>query len=73
MGVPQQPELRRSRRSPVDPRSVKEQRLDERPDEHGRSAPVPEDNVEGHHPEREQDKPVELGGAGHGTGGSSSS
>jgi hypothetical protein len=68
MGVPQQPELRRSRRSPVDPHSQKEQRLDERLEQSGPQGPVPEESAEGHHPEREQDKPVQLGGAGHGRG-----
>jgi hypothetical protein len=38
-------------------------------DEGGPTGPVPEANRPGHHPEREQDKPVELGGAGHGDGG----
>jgi hypothetical protein len=34
----------------------------------GPTGAVPEANRPGHHPEREQDKPVELGGAGHGDG-----
>jgi hypothetical protein len=68
MGVPQQPELRRSRRSPVDPHSAEQERLHERPDEDAPRGPVPEDSTPGHHPPREQDKPVELGGAGHGGG-----
>jgi hypothetical protein len=34
--------------------------------ESGATGPVPEDNRPGHHPDREQDKPTQLGGAGHG-------
>jgi hypothetical protein len=68
MGVPQQPELRRSRRSPVDPESFEEHRVHERPEDDPPKGSVPPDNRPGHHPPREQDKPVELGGAGHGGG-----
>jgi hypothetical protein len=36
------------------------------PADEGATGPVPEDNRPGHHPDREQDKPTRLGGAGHG-------
>jgi hypothetical protein len=66
MGVPQQPELRRSRRSPVDPESFEEHQLHEHPGADPASGPVPPANRPGRHPAKEQDKPRELGGAGHG-------
>jgi hypothetical protein len=68
MPNPQQPELRRSEYTDADqdawdlkaeePRSGKGT---------GGPQPVPEDNQPGHHPDHEQDKPVDLGGAGHGS------
>jgi hypothetical protein len=68
MGKPQQPELLRTGRSPVDPGSWEEHELHGRPSTDGPLGPVPDASSALHHPEREQDKPVELGGAGHGTG-----
>lgn len=58
MTTPQQPELARSQRSPVSPRSAKA-----RPSSHVTDAPtagknVPEDSQPGHHPPVEQDKPT---------------
>ena len=59
MAKPQQPEIARSGRGATDPAAVKS--------EHtapstarvagGDGAPIPEDNLPGHHPEHEQDKP----------------
>jgi len=62
MGEPQQPELHRSGLSAADPGSAKvhqqvEPHITPGPGE-GRG-PVPEDNQPGHHPDVEQDKPVE--------------
>src|SRR5688572_32633116 len=56
MTTPQQPELARSRRSEVDPAAAKT-RTGGSTTEKGRHGPVPEDNLPGHHPEHEQDKP----------------
>ncbi len=66
MGTPQQPELRRSRRSAVDPESYEEHRVHDRPEDDPAIGPVPAASRQGHHPEKEQDRPRELGGAGHG-------
>ena len=60
MPNPQQPELRRSRRGATEDASAKEHLSAEdvpRTSEDGR--PVPEDNTPGHHPDHEQDKPVD--------------
>jgi hypothetical protein len=58
---PQQPELRRSELGATDDRSAKTKIEVDRADEvSGRSGPVPEDNQAGHHPDHEQDKPVEA-------------
>jgi hypothetical protein len=64
---PQQPELARSGRTPVDPDHAPD--LAERPTgEDGADRLVPPENRPGHHPDREQDVPEALGGAGHGGG-----
>ena len=57
MTTPQQPELARSRRSEADPASAKT-RTGGPTTEKGRTGPVPDDNLPGHHPEHEQDKPA---------------
>lgn len=57
--VPQQPELRRSGRGDTDPEGRRISHIvDDRVSEKGRGGPIPPDNRPGHHPEREQDKPV---------------
>lgn len=56
MVKPQQPELARSGRGEVDPNAVKTRRGGPT-DTTEAPAPVPEDNLPGHHPEAEQDKP----------------
>jgi hypothetical protein len=56
MTTPQQPELARSRRSAADPASAKS-RAGARPPAGASRAPVPEENLPGHHPEHDQDKP----------------
>lgn len=56
MVKPQQPELARSGRGEVDPNAVKT-RHGGPTDTSDAPGPVPEDNLPGHHPETEQDKP----------------
>jgi hypothetical protein len=56
MNRPQQPELARSRRSATDPASAKAKVIGP-PTSEGRTGPIPEENLPGHHPEHEQDKP----------------
>jgi len=56
MAKPQQPEIARSGRGATDPASVKSE-APQSTRVSGDSGPVPEDNVPGHHPEHEQDKP----------------
>lgn len=56
MVKPQQPELARSGRGEVDPSAVKT-RHGGPTDTTDAPGPVPEDNLPGHHPETEQDKP----------------
>ncbi|HVF75570.1 MAG TPA: hypothetical protein VM938_11020 [Acidimicrobiales bacterium] len=56
MVKPQQPELARSGRGEVDPSAVKA-RHGGPTDTTESPAPVPDDNLPGHHPEAEQDKP----------------
>ena len=62
MVKPQQPELRRSEYGATSDDAIKgfltapEKGAGER----GLGGPVPEDNLPGHHPEQEQDKPVEA-------------
>lgn len=58
MPNPQQPELRRSGRTVLEPDSIGSDLPAEKgPEVSGRNAPVPEANAPGHHPEHEQDKP----------------
>jgi hypothetical protein len=55
---PQQPELRRSDYGATSDDSLKiKASVQEQPNIEGRGGPIPADNVPGHHPEREQDKP----------------
>lgn len=69
MGRPQQPEINRSGRTPVDPDFVAESDPATAPlDEKGRTGPVPPSNRPRAHPEKDQDRPRALGGAGHGRG-----
>ena len=59
MPKPQQPEIRRSERGATDSDSVKEALTAQTtPAVSGAPGPVPEDNLPGHHPDHEQDKPV---------------
>jgi hypothetical protein len=56
MSKPQQPELARSGHGATDPASVKSAPpVDARVS--GDAGPIPADNVPGHHPDHEQDKP----------------
>jgi hypothetical protein len=56
---PQQPELHRSGKGATDPASAKANaELNDKPGPAGAAGPIPEDNVPGHHPEEEQDRPV---------------
>jgi hypothetical protein len=57
---PQQPELHRSGLTPADPASAKSQPSGSLQGGQESIGPVPEDNTPGHHPEQEQDKPVEA-------------
>ena len=59
MSKPQQPELARSGRGAVDPAAVKEQLTAPSPGggENGDLGPIPEDQLPGHPPAVEQDKP----------------
>jgi len=60
MTNPQQPELRRSGWGATESDSAKEALTAPRvPSERGSAGPVPEDNRQGHHPEHDQDKPVD--------------
>src|SRR5581483_7371821 len=62
VAAPQQPELHRSGLTPADPGSAKaHQEVDEHVTARGAGprGPVPEANRPGHHPDVEQDKPVE--------------
>ncbi len=58
MSKPQQPELHRSGRGATDPASAKTKAevAGSAPTTPG-TGPVPEENLPGHHPEQEQDKP----------------
>lgn len=56
MAKPQQPEIRRSGRTDLDPDSVQGNRGPS--DEKGNTGKVPPENQPGHHPEKEQDKPT---------------
>jgi hypothetical protein len=59
MATPQQPELHRTGYGSTD-REAAEMRARnaETPETGGETGPVPEENRPGHHPEKEQDKPV---------------
>jgi hypothetical protein len=58
MPKPQQPELRRSDYGATSDNSAKiKASVQEQTSAEGRGGPVPEDNLPGHHPEHEQDKP----------------
>ena len=58
MPNPQQPELARSRRTPLDPDSIgSDLEAGSTPVEDEPSGPVPPENQAGHHPEHDQDKP----------------
>lgn len=67
-GRPQQQEISRSGHTPVDQDNFEERAVDAPPRDEETVGPRPPDNRPGHRPEKDQDKPVELGGAGHGTG-----
>lgn len=66
MPNPQQPGLRRSGLTDTTQDAWDSKATSEPPAESGNAGPVPEENRPGHHPEAEQDRPPELGGAGHG-------
>ena len=58
MAKPQQPELHRSGKGATDPASAKARvEVAADADAKGSGGPIPEDNLPGHHPEHEQDKP----------------
>jgi hypothetical protein len=58
VSTPQQPELARSKRSAATPDSAKTKaKVGGAPASKGNTGPVPDDNVLGHHPDDEQDKP----------------
>ncbi len=59
MSTPQQPELRRSGRGATDPASAKGKAETTTSDDDA-PGPVPVDNMPGHHPDKEQDKPEET-------------
>src|SRR3954447_9424767 len=57
MTTPQQPELARAKRSPAAESSAKLRATSSPPADTGAVGAVPEDNLPGHHPPVEQDKP----------------
>lgn len=58
MSTPQQPEIARSMRSEVTAEVASKVKAETLPvDAPGGGGPIPEDNLPGHHPEKEQDKP----------------
>ena len=58
MSTPQQPEIARSMRSEVTAEVASKVKAETLPvDAPGSGGPIPEDNLPGHHPEKEQDKP----------------
>jgi len=59
MSTPQQPELARSKRTPVSPRSTKASARAKVSNAPASATPVPDDNQPGHHPPVEQDKPAQ--------------
>ena len=58
MSNPQQPELRRSGKGAPAEGSAKAHVEDQQPTATSGGGRVPEDNRPGHHPDKEQDKPV---------------
>ncbi len=59
MSKPQQPELHRSGKGATDTASAKAAaEVGGNPGAGGSAGPIPEDNLPGHRPEQEQDKPV---------------
>jgi hypothetical protein len=59
MSKPQQPELHRSGKGATDPASAKANpEIAANPGADGAAGPIPEENLPGHHPDDEQDKPV---------------
>lgn len=69
MDRPQQQEIERSGRTPVDQDSRDAFGTATQPKDTGRTGRVPPDNRPGHHPPRDQDKPVWARGAGPRDGG----
>lgn len=59
MAKPQQPELHRSATTPADPASSKTSATTAPPVAKGDAGPIPEANRPGHHPDHEQDKPID--------------
>ncbi len=58
MAKPQQPELHRSGRGETDPATSKTKvETESTAPSGGGGGPVPEENLPGHHPDQEQDKP----------------
>lgn len=58
MSKPQQPELHRSGKGATDPASAKASpEVNPRAGDEGGGGPVPEENLPGHQPEHDQDKP----------------
>ena len=69
MSKPQQPELDRSKHTPADQDHAEEMARDaKRPQDDPARGRIPPDNRPGNRPDKVQDKPEALGGAGHGTG-----
>ena len=59
MSKPRQPEVHRSGKGATDPASAKANPEGEgNPGAEGAAGPIPEDNLPGHRPDKEQDKPV---------------
>lgn len=59
MAKPQQPEIARSGRGATDPAAIKsELSVPVKGGPAGDAGPLPEDNVPGHHPTEEQDRPT---------------
>ena len=58
MAKPQQPELHRSGKGATDPASAKSHVDTGGATTDAGTGPIPEDNLPGHHPDHEQDKPV---------------
>ena len=58
MSNPQQPELRRSEKGAPNQGSARAVVENPQPTDASGTGPIPEENLPGHHPEHEQDKPV---------------